>query len=213
MKKTERGVFCIESRDDSDPSFAPSLRLLAKQLDFSILTATVRRVETRRDLTSQVADWGNRADYKYPVLWLTGHGSKGGFFVDDKAGNKRIDLRSLMEIAEDGKFSWSGALLHFSACSTLNVRDDECRDLFEMSGVEAISGYSKDIYWIPSLAFEMLYMQFLQQALAHSASDEGIDQEILAQCHDRMFDSRMCSGLIDHLGFRLVTRADFGVGG
>lgn len=213
MKRTERGVFCIESRGDGDPSFEPSLRLLAEQLDFSILNAAVRRVVTRKDLTRQVAEWGNREDYKYPVLWLTGHGSKGGFFVNDEAGNRRVELRSLIEIAQDGEFDWSGALLHFSACSTLNAHDDECRDLFEKSGVEAISGFSKDIYWIPSLAFEMLYMQFLQQALAHSASDEGANEDILAECRDRMFDSRMCSGLIDHLGFRLVTRADFGVRG
>lgn len=209
MRRTERGVFCIESRNDGDPSFEPALRLLAGQLDFSILNAAVKRVATRRDLARQIADWGNRSDFKYPVLWLTGHGSSGGFFVNDTAGNRRVDLRALIEIAEDGELPWSGSLLHFGACSTLATHGDEYRDLLEKTGLEAISGYSKDVYWIPSLAFEMLYMQFLQHAMASSASNEGVDEDVLAECRDRILDSRMCSGLVDHLGFRLITRADF----
>ena len=211
MKKTRRGVFCIESRSDGDPSFEPVLRLLAGQLDFSILNAAVKRVVARRDLAIQIADWGNRSDFKYPVLWLTGHGSGGGFFVNDTAGNRRVDLQALIEIAEDGEFSWSGSLVHFGACSTLAIHGDECRDLLEKTGLEAISGYSKDVYWIPSLAFEMLYMQFLQHTMTSSASNEGVDEEVLAECRDRILDSRMCSGLVDHLGFRLITRADFGL--
>ena len=211
MKKTERGVFCIESRSDDDPSFEPTLRLLAEQLDFSILNRAVRRVGTRRDLAREIADWGNRSNLKYPVLWLTGHGSGGRFFVDDTAGNRNVDLQALIEIAEDGEYSWSGCLLHFGAYSTLATHGDECRDLLEKTDLEAISGYSKDVFWIPSLAFEMLYMQFLQRLLAISSSDKGVDQDVLADCRDQIFDSRMCSGLVDHLGFRLITRADFGL--
>ena len=212
MKKTERGVYCIESRGDDDPSFEPSLRLLAKELDFSI--PKVKRVVTRRELARRIADWGKREDYKYPVLWLTGHGSKGGFFVDDPtAGNRRVDLQALTEIAQDGDFSWSGSLLHFGACSTLAAHDNEYRELLENSGLEAVSGYSKDIYWIPSLAFEMLYMQFLQEAMMGSDSEAGVDKDVLAECRDRILDSRMCFGLVDHLGFRLITRADFGLDG
>ena len=214
-KKTERGVFCIESRSEDDPSFEHALRLLAGQLDFSILNAAVKRVTTRHDLAKQIASWANRSDYKYPVLWLAGHGNSGGFFVDDTAGNRRVDLQALIEIAEDGEFPWSGALLHFGACSTLSTHGDECRALLEKTGLEAVSGYSKDVYWIPSLAFEMLYMQFLQHALVNSASvtGTGIDEDVLVECRDRIFDSRMCSGLVDHLGFRLITRADFGLDG
>ena len=212
MKKTERGVFCIESRSEDDPSFEPALRLLAGQLDFSILNAAVRRVTTRRDFAKQIASWANGEDYKYPVLWLTGHGSSGGFFVDDTAGSRRVDLQALIEIAEESN-RWSGALLHFGACSTLSTHGDECRGLLEKTGLEAVSGYSKDVYWIPSLAFEMLYMQFLQHALVNSASITGIDEDVLVECRDRIFDSRMCSGLVDHLGFRLITRADFGLDG
>ena len=209
MEGTERGVYCIESQDDGGPSFEPSLRLLAGQLDFSILGTAVKRVRTRRDLTRQIAEWGSRQDYKYPILWLSGHGSSGGFLVDDTAGNRRVDLRALIEIAEDGEFDWSGTILHFGACSTLATDDGDCRDLLDKTGLEAISGYSKDVYWTQSLAFEMLYMQFLQRELMVSTSTSGADEEALSECRDRIFDSRMCAGLVDHLGFRFITRADF----
>lgn len=40
-------------------------------------------------------------------------------------------------------------------------------------------------------------------------SEEGINEDILVECRNRLLDSRMCSGLIDHLGFRMNARADF----
>ena len=215
MKRTERGVFCIEAHDDGDPSFEPFLRLLSNACDFSILNAAVRKVKTRSDLTRQIDSWGTKenANFKYPVLWLTGHGRKGGFYVNDPrgAGHSRVDLRTLAEIAREcGGLAWSGCILHFSACSTLAAHDDDCRELLE-SGLQAISGYSKYVPWVSSLAFEMLYMRFLQEELTVSAFEDGIPANSLVRFRDRLFDSRMCSGLIDHLGFRIITRNDVGL--
>ena len=213
MKKTERGVFCIETQGDGDPSFEPFLRLLAKECDFSILGAAIRQVKTRNDVTKQIDSWSTKenANLKYPILWLTGHGHKGGFYVNDPkgAGHSRVDLRTLAEIAsEHGGSAWSGCILHFSACSTLAAHDDDCRDLLENSGLQAISGYSKDVHWVTSLAFEMLYMRFLQDELTDRSSGSGILEDSVDQFRNRLLDSRMCSGLVDHLGFRIITRAD-----
>ena len=210
MKKTERGVFCIESVG-ADESFKPTLKLLARQLDFSILGNAVRSVRTRKDLTNSIRDWGGRPDYKYPILWMWGHGGRDGFYAEDSApGESRLDLGSLADIADD---NWYGCLVHFGSCSTL-AGNDACYSLLKASGLQGISGYSKDVDWIQSFAFEMLYMKFLQEVLIDREpyhSDGGISEESLAKCYERLFDSRMCSGLIDHLGFRMITRADVGL--
>lgn len=209
MKRTERGVFCIESVEEFE-SFEPTLKLLSGQLDFPILNRPVR---TRRALTRAITEWGNRDNLKYPLLWMWGHGSKEGFYVDDPAGpgNSRLDLGTLADMAADGSFDWSGRHVHFGACSTLAGGDDAYRSLLQTSGLQGISGYTTDVYWIPSFAFEMLYMQLLQEAMTFRSSEGGLGEDILSQCRDQLFDSRMCSGLIDHLGFRLITRADFGL--
>ena len=211
MKKTERGLFCIESVEGVE-SFEPTLRLLSEHLDFSILPKGVRRVGTRRELTRAIEEWGNRDDFKYPLLWMWGHGSKEGFYVDDPngPGSSRLDLGTLADIAAGGSYDWSGCHVHFGACSTLAGNNDAYRSLLQQSGLQGISGYTKDVYWIPSLAFEMLYVQFLQDVM--SRSEGTLNEDTLAECRYRLFDSRMCSGLIDHLGFRLITRADFGLG-
>ena len=209
MEKAERGVFCIESVGQ-DESFEPTLALLRSknQLDFPRI---IKSVQTRRQLTKTIEEWGNRPNYKYPLLWMWGHGSRDGFYVDDPtgAGNSRLDLGTLADIATSGSYNWSGCFVHFGACSTLAGYDDAYRSLLQTSGLQGISGYSKDVDWIRSFAFEMLYMQFLQRAMTASWSKQGLDEETLAECRDRISDSRMCSGLIDHLGFRMVTRADF----
>ena len=205
---------CVESFTASEDSFGPTLKLLSNQLDFS--TLKMRTVETRRELTKAIEEWGNRDDWKYPVLWMSGHGTQDGFYVNDPTGpgHSRLDLGTLTDIAihsVHSAYRWSGYLIHFAACSTLSGHDDAVRDILDKSGLAGISGYSKVVEWIPSLAFEMLYMWFLQEAMMHSNSEEGIDEGILDECRNRLLDSRMCSGLIDHLGFRIITRADFGL--
>lgn len=207
-RKTERGVFCIEAFDDSESSFGPSLKLLSQQLDFSILNANVRTVKTRPALTKAIREWGDNPQWKYPILWMSGHGNKEGFYVNDPKGaaNSRLDFGTLIDMASE-TYSWSGCLVHFAACSTLSGHDDH-HDILKGSGLAGISGYSKDVDWIPSLSFEMLYMQFLQQAMKASDSERGFTESVLAECRQRLFDSRMCSGLIDYLGFRMITRAD-----
>ena len=214
MERTKRGVFCIESVEGVE-SFEPTLRLLSKHLDFSILTKGVRRVRKRLELTKAIEEWGNRDDFKYPLLWMCGHGAKGGFYVDDPAGagHRRLDVHTLVDMAADSEYGgWARCHIHFGACSTL-ADDKDARSVLEKSGLQGVSGYTKDVYWIPSLAFEVLYVQFLQEAMQRSYSEGGLDGDTLAKCRDRLFDSRMCAGLIDHLGFRLITRADFGLDG
>ena len=208
MKRTERGVVCVESFAEEEESFGPTLKFLSNLLDFS--TLNVKTVATRLQLTREIEDWGNRDDWKYPILWMSGHGTKGGFYVNDPTGpgQSRVDLGTLTDIARSG-YSWSGYLVHFGACSTLSGYGDATRDFLYNSGLAGVSGYSKDVDWIPSLAFEMLYIRFIQEAMEHSNSKKGIDEAILVECRNRLLDSRMCSGLIDHLGFRMITRADF----
>ena len=208
MEKQKRGIFCIEYGVEEVLSFKPPLALLGKQLDFPII---FRTADARAKLVKDIKEWSDRSDDKYPALWLTGHGMIQSVYVDDRkgAGYNRLDLRSLADILESGPLT--GFLVHFSACSTMASSIDDYRHFFKATEVEAVSGYSKDIDWIESLAFEFLYMKQLQKAMKYDVAgkkDGGITQEIVNDLHEALIDSRKCQGLIDALGFRMVTRKE-----
>ena len=217
MIKSERGVFCVDCIAKEVLSFKPTLQLLADedQLDFPII---IHKAETRNMLDGAIRRWSDREDFKYPILWLAAHGRKEGIYVDDRkgAGFRRVDLGTLADIAMECKYDWSGCIVHFGACSTLSSDDNMYRDFFQMTGIQAISGYSKDIPWIGSLAFELIYMRILQEVMAKvwepppKSGQQGITSEIVDECRSRIADSRMCHGLVDALGFRMITASDYG---
>ena len=215
MVKNQRGIFCVDCIAQEVLSFKPILKLLAygNQLDFPSLR---HKAETRNDLVKEIKEWSNREDYKYPILWLAAHGSEGGFYTDDPkgAGFQRMDLGTLADIAMEGRYNWSGCIAHFGACSTLASNNDMYRNFFQETSVQAISGYSKDIPWIESLAFELIYIRVLQEVMTNNeeplCKNGGITSDIVDECRSRILDSRKCHGLIDALGFRMITASDFG---
>lgn len=215
MNRSERGVFCVDCIADEILSFRPALELLAHkdQLDFPTLTY---KAENRSGLVRKIKVWSSRKDYKYPILWLAAHGSEGGFYTDDPkgAGFQRMDLGTLADIAMEGRYDWSGCIAHFGACSTLASNNDMYRNFFQETSVQAISGYSKDIPWIESLAFELIYIRVLQEVMTNNEeplyNNGGITSDIVDECRSRILDSRKCHGLIDALGFRMITASDFG---
>ena len=126
--------------------------------------------------------------------------------VDDPkgAGFTRVDLRTISDVFEP--FEVADSVVHFGACSTLATDDDEMRKFVRTTGVAALSGYQKDVLWVESLAFELLYLTGLQQAMADSSSLTG---DLASTYRDRLYDSRKCRGLIDALGFKMVVSGDF----
>ena len=71
--------------------------------------------------------------------------------------NPGLDTISLDELA--GRLPKAGILesklLHLSACSVLHD-EDACKALLDTSGAQAITGFTKDVDWLESLAFELL---------------------------------------------------------
>lgn len=206
MKRTKRGVFCIEGEFDTEAlSFEPTLALLSDAgiCDFSKI---YRKVQSRGALVKSLEQWAARGDWKYPVLYLSFHGFEHGVHVDDPkgAGFTRVDLRTISDVFD--KYVVTDTVVHFGACSTLATDDAELGRFLRNTEVAALSGYQKDVPWIESLAFELLYLSGLQEAMA---SSERLDPELVARYRDTLYDSRKCHGLLDALGFRMVVPADF----
>ena len=204
MERTERGVFCIEGEFETTAlSFKPTLQLLSDICDFSKI---YREVKGRAKLVSNLKDWAERDDSKYPVLYLSFHGFERGVHVDDPkgAGFTRVDLRTIEDVF--GDYDVANTVVHFGACSTLATDESDLRKFLRGTDVALLSGYQKDVPWIESLAFELLYIRGLQEAMEGS---EEMSSELMARYRDTLFDSRKCHGLIEALGFNMVVREDF----
>ena len=210
MRRTERGIFCIEGfADEAEAlSFQTTLDFLSTP-NVCDCSRLYRRADTRKDLIKALREWIDRGDWKYPILYLSFHGFDTGVRVDDPAGAgfDRVDLRTLSDVFEG---ELSGSLIHFSSCSTLGCPNEEIRRFFARTDATAISGYRKDVSWLESTALELLYLDLLQQQMtAYEETTSGVDPELVSICRERLDDSRRCHGLIDALGFRIFTSDDF----
>ena len=216
MEKNQRGVFCIEAMTTSeDFSSRETLEFLDNYLDIPTLFYPVR---TRAKFIGKLKDWHGRDDYKYPILYLSCHGSDREIFVDDPrgAGYDSFDLRTISRVIEESQYSMDGSLIHFGACSTLAVGAKEIRKFFKTSEVTAISGYRKDVSWLESLSFELLFMDTLQDILINAQEEAqegegGVTADQMRTVRERLLDSRKCRGLVDALGFKIFVGDEFEV--
>ena len=204
MKRTERGVFCIEGVFDTEAlSFEPTLALLSDICDFSKI---YRQVNSRNALVNNLKQWAGRSDWKYPILYLSFHGFENGVHVDDPkgAGFTRVDLRTISDVFRG--YDVSDTVVHVGACSTLAMDDMEIGKFLRDTGVAVLSGYQKDVPWIESLAFELLYLTGMQRAMVDS---DGVISNLAPEYRESLFDSRKCHGLLEALSFKMVVSADF----
>ena len=51
-----------------------------------------------------------------------------------------------------------GCIVHFGSCSSHRARDRDFEDFRKRTGFVAVSGYSRDVDWIKSFAFDLLYL-------------------------------------------------------
>jgi len=49
-------------------------------------------------------------------------------------------------------------IIHFGSCSVLKYDKDKIRDFMDKTGAAVVTGYTKDVDWIESAAFEMTYL-------------------------------------------------------
>ena len=199
----ERGIFCIEGEwGDEALSFRPTLNLLSAVCGSPNL---YRQVKSRNGFFTALKEWAGRPNWKYPILYLSFHGFDRGVHVDDPkgAGFTRVDLGTISQVLDD--YHVKDSIVHIGACSTL-ADDGEARRFQRGTKVAVLSGYQKDVPWVESLSFELLYFTGLQQAMAEST---GLIAEMAVQHRERLFDSRKCHGLFQVLGFRMVVSGDF----
>ena len=155
----KRGIYCIETvwyGNDDRVSIRPILEIIEEHYKAPHIH---RDAATRGELFHYLAKWGELV-CDYPILYLGFHGEKEGKLLlssedgqDDTVNGEDVAKR----IASLGI---SNFLVHFASCSSLN--DMKTKEFLRIAQASAVSGYSEDVDWVDSAAFELLYLGELQ---------------------------------------------------
>ena len=108
-------------------------------------------------------------DVQYPILVLAYHGDSDGILMAEQLGESDVDdddlpFIQLKEIADFLEGSCKNKVVHFASCSTINVANSTIGEFLETTNASAVSGYSKEIDWTWSMAFDLLYLEAIQRA-------------------------------------------------
>lgn len=189
------GIFCIESkwRTGEGVSARPMLEMLKQYYDINY---ELRTANENKTLKRHLREW-SKVDVYYAILYLWYHGSPGGVSPDpDGYGELTLD-----EIANVLDGVGENCIIHFGACSVMDVDRHTRKRFLDSTGVSAVSGYKQDVYWIESLAFEMLYMSCLQNVLGEW-EETHITPRIMAEVWAKL-QEKPYRQFVKRLGFNM----------
>jgi len=162
MKKS-KGVFCLEGDWHSDfgrrSSVKPILDLL-DQNDTRRVPHIYRDVGTSEELDFYLAKWVQKQYSRYKILYLGFHGVPRAILVGDQ--RKAGGVRELPSLAELLRGKCKGRLIFFSSCSVMNQDKRHLKSFLRSTGAAAMCGYSSDVDWMKSAAFELIAIREMQ---------------------------------------------------
>mgnify|MGYP003606422689 CR=1 FL=1 len=168
-KHYDKHIFCLEGDWNENlkhkSSILPALELL--QLNSGI-ESVYKTCATKVEFYARIEQLlGNKTKYgKYQIIYLAFHGFKGGIQISDE------EEITLEELANEFEGRLEHKIIHFGSCSTLKTHENSIYNFLEKTNAIAISGYQKDIEFISSTVFDVLYFEICQQYLSINALNE-----------------------------------------
>ena len=198
------GIFCIETQwgtgrrvsVDKAISFVADFKGVRKPLHYT--------ARTPEEFDGHLKKWSSRRDWEYPILYLAFHGFRKGLEVRSSGSPSLWDYVRLEQIADFAAGKWGNCLVHYASCSTMDVPASELRAFLEGTGVEAVSGYTVDVDWLASMAFDVMYLGTLLDVIG----DKYVRGNGMRTCRDLMSNSEHTKGLGEALGFRMAVKGD-----
>ncbi len=164
---------------ESKQSVEPTLQALERGEYIRLIR---RSANTVGELELYLDRWFEKRHQDFSLAYLCFHGTARTLhFEGDELS--LVDLGTLIGGRAQGK------ILHFGSCRVMAATDEELQTFCRSTGVRAITGYTKDIEWLESSAFELLLIPDVIHAVKLKSS------------YDRMF--RIYPDLAKRLGFRM----------
>ena len=152
-----KGIFCIEGMWDPDLRVSSSVEPLLDLLNLNALLDYIHvDVATHEEFEFYIRKWMQKRYNRYPILYVASHGSASEIQIGEDAYS--IDaLAGLLE----GKCA--NRFIMFSSCSTLRIGKRVLLRFLRKTGALAVCGYSVEVDWLRSTAFELLLFSQIQK--------------------------------------------------
>ena len=203
MENRTNGIFCLETHEwyskaemegkIDDTSVEPSLMLLQRLADYNVPYRR-RDVATRGEFDYFLNNYFDEGYEDYPILYLSFHGHgpceerSAGLTLGDGTEYSLDDLESRI------KGRCEGRIIHFGSCAVMSASNDRLQLFRRNSGALAVCGYTEEIDWLQSAAFDLLLMGHLQ--------DQTFNKDSIKESFKCL---KSCApGLCVKLGFEVV---------
>nr|MDT0662280.1 DUF6642 family protein [Micromonospora sp. DSM 115978] len=180
------GVFCVEGqwhRDLNDRgSVLPTLELLERLGKIRFIH---KDAATRDELVYFIDRWLLRQYADYRVGFFAMHGEPTKLCLTDRHS---VDLD---DISEQMAGRCEGKRLYFGSCSVLRASDARLQEFLAETGAALICGFTRDVDWVESAAFETVLLDVLVNGRRLNAAEMRMGSVHWAP-------------LASYLGFRIV---------
>lgn len=184
------GVFCVEGQWHDDlaerGSVLPTLDLLER---LGSIRYIHRDTATPQELRYFLERWLSRKYTAYEVGFFALHGAPTQLSLSDSHTVGLAEIASWMSGRCEGK------RLYFGSCSALKASDITLGEFLRESKVEMLCGFTKDIDWIESAAFETVVLNAM------------VNNGDRVNSVERLVKSPRWAPLARHLGFRIVYKS------
>lgn len=100
----------------------------------------------------------SKVNGNFCALFICGHGEPGIMHFGDDS----LSLEQLSEISKEiGENLYSGHLIHFDSCSVVKGTKRRIKKFMKLTGASCVTGFDDDVDFIESLAFEMIFIDYL----------------------------------------------------
>ncbi|MDE0050465.1 MAG: hypothetical protein OXO52_11805 [Rhodospirillales bacterium] len=156
-----------------------------------------RTALTMEEFAFQLDRWIELETPEYPILYLGYHGEAGNISLAEgydgilnqvtfEAMTSQLAKRCLNRV------------VHFASCSTLDLETPVANNFLVQTAASAVSGYTEEVDWIQSLAFDLMYLERMQYGGMYN-----LTPNVMNGCRDALMHESPYISLRRHLGFRL----------
>lgn len=179
-KTYEKYIYCLEGNWNKNPRSHQSIKPILDLLrTVSGVKYIYHKCNTKEEFFYRLQQFTTKTYKNYAVLYLAFHGRTNRIEIE----NQYITLKEIANALE-GKLA--DKIVHFGSCSTLRTSDKNIQDFISTTNCKFISGYRKDVDFIASTAFELLYFDLLQKYKPVKRINSK-----LSKLHSHLLDSRL----------------------
>ncbi|WBB82211.1 hypothetical protein O7606_13075 [Micromonospora sp. WMMD882] len=180
------GIFCLEGQWHRDlherGSVLPTLELLER---LGRIRFIHKDAATPDELNFFLDRWLLKQYADYRVGFFAMHGTPSRLHLTDWHSVELTDVAAKMAGRCDGK------RIYFGSCSVLRAPDAVLREFLAATGAALVCGFTRDVDWVESAAFETVLLDVLANGQQHNAAE-------------RRMGSAHWAPLASYLGFRVI---------